>query len=533
MKNSIVLAFTCSENYFGLLYSAISSIVKNRDRKDFFKIYLVVSSLDKEKVKKLYSLDKEHLELCLIEVKEVHLEAIKTFPLYYHFTVEAYFRLLFSSLLAQEEKILYLDPDIIVKTSLFPLYQTDISDYAIGAVPEVFGLDNSLRVHGDPKITYFNSGVMLLNLKKWRNNALEEKILKIGHARKNDLKFVDQDILNIYFKDNYFMLGKEWNSPAYLDDDNAKIIHFCGTDKMNFPQSVLLKEYGYREKFRWRGIKHYVKKILAAFFSKKYARILFKKYVYPSVAYCSDIIQKDEKAKNKKEQELIEREFPNLIVKNGPFKGMRYAKGHSVCSALLPKLVGCYESELHQIIEDVICTNPQTIIDIGCAEGYYAVGLAMRCPQSNVFAYDIDMSAKNLCYATAVKNNIQDRIFIGSECKNADLIMFSKMSGVIVCDCEGYEISLFDRKTVDELKNFYFIIELHDCFNVGISQTLKEIFSESHDIRIVHGLRDTDKAYLYNMPPLQKYSLKERYSIVSERRLEPMDWLYCSPRTGS
>ena len=62
MKNNIVLAFTCSENYFGLLYSAISSIVKNRDQKDYFKIYLIVSSLDKEKVKNI-PISNTHLEI--------------------------------------------------------------------------------------------------------------------------------------------------------------------------------------------------------------------------------------------------------------------------------------------------------------------------------------------------------------------------------------------------------------------------------------------------------------------------------------
>lgn len=529
MKNKITLAFTCDENYFGLLYTAISSIIKNKARDDYFKIYLVVRYLSEKKIKKLYSLGREHFDLHIVTIENTHLDAIKSFPLEYHFTIEASFRLLFSTLIPQEEKILYLDPDIIVKTSLFPLYQTDLSGHAVGAVPEVFGIDNSIRVHGDPQIKYFNSGIMLFDLKKWRENSIEQAILRIGHEKKQDLIFVDQDILNIYFKNDYCILEKEWNSPAYLCDANAKIIHFCGSDKMALPQSDLLKSYGYKEKFRWKGKKYYLKKSLAAAFSQKWVRKFFTAYISPLTTYCQSLIPQQD-IKRLEEQEVIKREFPDRLVKNGPFKGMHYTNTISVCSVLLPKLIGCYERELHPVIEEAIATPPQTIIDIGCAEGYYAVGLARRCPQANVFAFDIDQSARKYCHEMASNNSVRDRLFIGSECKKSDLLAFSGMHGVIICDCEGYEISLFDQTTASALSNFHLIIELHDCFNIEISKTLNDVFSGSHDIKIIHGIRDIDKVFLYDMDPLQKFSLKDRRTFVAEHRLEPMDWMHCIPK---
>ena len=80
-------------------------------------------------------------------------------------------------------------------------------------------------------------------------------------------------------------------------------------------------------------------------------------------------------------------------VLRGPFAGMVYAVD-AFASAYFPKLIGCYEREIHEILESVIRRGYRRIIDIGCAEGYYAVGLALRCPESSVLAIDIEASAR-------------------------------------------------------------------------------------------------------------------------------------------
>lgn len=64
-----------------------------------------------------------------------------------------------------------------------------------------------------------------------------------------------------------------------------------------------------------------------------------------------------------------------LAVLSGPFKGMRYLD-ETVWGPIEPKWIGCYEEQLHEVIDDVIEANYLTIFDIGSAEGYYAVGLA-------------------------------------------------------------------------------------------------------------------------------------------------------------
>jgi 2-polyprenyl-3-methyl-5-hydroxy-6-metoxy-1,4-benzoquinol methylase len=82
-----------------------------------------------------------------------------------------------------------------------------------------------------------------------------------------------------------------------------------------------------------------------------------------------------------------------LVVLDGPFAGMRYVP-QAAGSSLLPKLLGCYEAELHPTLTSVFSLNYRQVVDVGCAEGYYAVGLATRILEARVFAFDTDMQAR-------------------------------------------------------------------------------------------------------------------------------------------
>ena len=76
-------------------------------------------------------------------------------------------------------------------------------------------------------------------------------------------------------------------------------------------------------------------------------------------------------------------------VHGGPFKGMKFLDEVSE-GCYLPKLLGIYESELHPFIKYIVEKKPDTIINIGSAEGYYSVGLKRLLPETNIFSYDID-----------------------------------------------------------------------------------------------------------------------------------------------
>ncbi|MCE9519631.1 MAG: hypothetical protein K8R87_08785, partial [Verrucomicrobia bacterium] len=78
------------------------------------------------------------------------------------------------------------------------------------------------------------------------------------------------------------------------------------------------------------------------------------------------------------ELERLRRELgPDYRVLAGPFAGLRYPKFEAVGSSLIGKLVGIYEIELGALMEKILVAPYETVVDLGCAEGYYAVGLAV------------------------------------------------------------------------------------------------------------------------------------------------------------
>src|SRR5947209_6694984 len=84
----------------------------------------------------------------------------------------------------------------------------------------------------------------------------------------------------------------------------------------------------------------------------------------------------------------------NGCVNDGPFAGTRYIHG-AVGSAYVPKLLGIYERELNARIEHACALKFPLIVDIGAAEGYYAIGLARRNPQARVLAFEMEAKGQS------------------------------------------------------------------------------------------------------------------------------------------
>ena len=151
---------------------------------------------------------------------------------------EMYFRLFAFSFLPDDiEKILYLDPDIIVKKSLKELYSTDLGDaYVLGCthVKEVLTRLNSMRLKEDSATAYLNTGVLLMNLALIRRDFTKEKIEAAIIDNRSRLLLPDQDVLVILFKDRIYSLyrlqGMKNLDFEYVKENTA-IIHYCGRNK--------------------------------------------------------------------------------------------------------------------------------------------------------------------------------------------------------------------------------------------------------------------------------------------------------------
>lgn len=225
--------------------------------------------------------------------------------------------------------------------------------------------------------------------------------------------------------------------------------------------------------------------------------------------------------------------FPDCVVRHGPFRGMKYPHWQSHGSCLVPKLLGSYESELHPVINRICNTRYDQVFDIGCAEGYYAVGLAMRMPSAKIFAFDTSVAALALCSQMAAMNDVADRILNSSFCDADTLRSVSPGSrGLIISDCEGYELNLFSEDVVPCLASHDILIELHDFMNIEISRTIKNRFAATHTGLTILSIDDNLKAHTYDYPELKGMDLPTRRGLLAEWRPCTMEWLFLTPRAA-
>ena len=183
------------------------------------------------------------------------------------------------------------------------------------------------------------------------------------------------------------------------------------------------------------------------------------------------------------------------VVIQGPLSGMDF-HSQSAEGCHIAKLLGCYEQPLQPFIEQAITNAYTTILNIGCAEGYYAVGMARRMPSTQVLAFDLNRKAQEVCAALAEKNSVADRVKVGALFKPEDFANYSNQNVLVLCDIEGAEKDLLDPEISPALKSMDLIVESHECLISGITQTLINRFKDSHQIMLVqdNGQRQLQEA---------------------------------------
>lgn len=215
-----------------------------------------------------------------------------------------------------------------------------------------------------------------------------------------------------------------------------------------------------------------------------------------------------------------------LQVIDGPFAGMQYLPGlERTNRALVAKLLGAYERELHGAVRELVQSAASHVIDVGSAEGYYAVGLARQMPAATVHAYDIDGRARAACAQLAALNDVGRRVIVHDACTPADLCEFPPYGVALFCDCEGYERTLLDPDAAPVLRHWLIVVELHDFVDPTITASIQSRFATTHEIELIRGEpRDPDR-----YPALASFNLRERSALLSEYRPELMSWAILRP----
>lgn len=229
----INICFSSDNNYAKHLAVTLASILANT--KNPIHVYVLDGGIcDENKTKILDLKNKFDFE---IDFLNIDTELFKTLPKgkQNHVTLATYYRLILAKICSDVDKMLYLDVDIIVKTDLKELFDTDLKDNYFAAV-----YDSNEKFHAKRlQISkYCNAGVLLLNLKKWRDENVTKKLFDWANQNSEKIVLHDQDILNCALQDGILYINKLYNvqidktSKEFVKSlPDAKIIHYIGKHK--------------------------------------------------------------------------------------------------------------------------------------------------------------------------------------------------------------------------------------------------------------------------------------------------------------
>jgi hypothetical protein len=212
-------------------------------------------------------------------------------------------------------------------------------------------------------------------------------------------------------------------------------------------------------------------------------------------------------------------------VLHGPFAGLEYPTDVAP-GDLVAKLVGSYEQELHPVFERWIEAGVPRLIDVGSAEGYYAVGLARALPKSTVYAYDIDAGQRESCATLAEHNGVEKRVVLGEMCTPLTLAEHPRKGVALLVDAEGYERTLLDPDVAPNIRGWHLLAELHEFIDDGILAVLQERFADSHQIEVIDETV-RDPAAIAELAFLPAGAAAK---LIDEFRPAKMRWAALTPR---
>jgi lipopolysaccharide biosynthesis glycosyltransferase len=249
VNNDVITIVTvCDNQYCVMLAALLKSLEQNSAiETQSICVYVVDDGISNTNLEKLKKSIGNRLTLKFLSIKDI-IPDHSSLPLdSSSFPLNVYIRLFIPHFLPKDiEKAIYLDVDMITMADISILWNTPMEGYIIAAVKDRSkiigspwgGIVNYKALGLDPNAPYFNSGLLVIDLKKWRNTDLTNDVLSCISSNKAYTSFPDQYGLNVVFVNNWLQLDERWNSYAPGDIPNPFIIHFIG-------RKPIFKSYSY------------------------------------------------------------------------------------------------------------------------------------------------------------------------------------------------------------------------------------------------------------------------------------------------
>lgn len=222
---------------------------------------------------------------------------------------------------------------------------------------------------------------------------------------------------------------------------------------------------------------------------------------------------------------LVDLYLATPVVRSGPFRGT-YVHSYSQTVGR-PKWLGTYERELHPAWNTIIAAAPQTIYDIGGAEGYYACGLLRALPRAHLEVWEALERERELLRLNAARNGVAARCTVHGLCDEAalDEALRRVPPDVMICDIEGGERELLSEAMLQRLHATTLVVETH---GLDVFETVRCRMQVTHEVEVIEPQQRTIADW-----PLPWYLFGSRWLkhwTVQEHRVMPTPWIVGWPR---
>lgn len=234
-KKEIPIFFSTDNNYVPFLDVTIRSLIANASKDYKYHIVVLNTGLDTEKTDKIKAMENENFRIEFADISYAIKDIRDKLPNEQHFGLATWYRLFIQSLFPEYDKILYLDCDIVVLGDISELYNTDLEDNYIAGVIENWILHSPVFSYytreavGIESKEYINAGIMVIDLKKFRENEIEQKFVKLINTYNFDVIDPDQSYINYLCHGKIKYLPFEWNRTPLenVTCENPKIVHYA------------------------------------------------------------------------------------------------------------------------------------------------------------------------------------------------------------------------------------------------------------------------------------------------------------------
>ena len=227
MTHQLTICFASDDKYAPYMGMAIFSIVYHAGAEDKFHFYILDNKISQTNKQRLNTLRGQYaFKLTYLPLDEKLFARCDT--KHVNWTLSIFGRYLIPRLIPAD-KVLYLDCDVMVRGSLWELWQTDLDGYYLAGAPDYNVMQRGRlkeRFGPDFKVEeYVNSGVLLINNKKWREEKLFETLLDYSVKNAALLQWPDQDAINFICRQHKKMLPDRYNVMGHLYKPDLFLTH--------------------------------------------------------------------------------------------------------------------------------------------------------------------------------------------------------------------------------------------------------------------------------------------------------------------